>query len=132
VKDVQPIVPQARAAESERWWFSQGVSAGGFLLCSGQIGVRPDGTLPADPREQFEQAFENVAELLTAAGLSREHVVDMTTYHVGSPEHLGTFSSVREGWVGEWRPAWTAIGVATLASPDALVEIKVTAWAGAP
>ena len=126
----QLVVPAMRAEESERWKFSQAVRVGGFLLCSGQIGIMPDGSVPTDPREQFEWAFHNVAVVLEAGGLSRHHVVDMTTFHVGFPEHFDTFAAVRERWLGDVRPAWTALGVAALASPNALVEIKVTAWKG--
>ncbi len=126
----QLVVPPTRAAECERWKFSQAVRVGDFLLCSGQIGIMPDGSVPTDPREQFEWAFRNIAVVLEAAGFSRQHVVDMTTFHVGLPEHFGTFAAVRERWLGDVRPAWTALGVAALASPDALVEIKVTAWQG--
>ena len=127
----QPVVPTSRTAESERWKFSQAIRAGDFLLCSGQIGIMPDGTVPTDPPEQFEQAFGNIAVVLEAAGFSWHHVVDMTTFHVGLPDHFGTFAAVRERWLGDVRPAWTALGVAALASPDALVEIKITAWKGA-
>jgi enamine deaminase RidA (YjgF/YER057c/UK114 family) len=132
VTRAQPIVPESRAAESARWKFSQAVRTGDLLFCSGQIGITSDGVVPADPREQFEQAFDNVATLLAAAGLERHHVVDMTTYHVAIAQHLKVFTAVRARWLGDVRPAWTAIGVAALAAPDALVEIKVTAWAGTP
>jgi enamine deaminase RidA (YjgF/YER057c/UK114 family) len=129
---MQPVVPAARTAESQRWKFSQAVLVAGFLLCSGQIGNLPDGSIPADPREQFERAFENIDAVLAEAGFSRQHVVDMTTFHVGLPDHLRTFGAVRERWLGDVRPAWTSLGVAALASPHALAEIKVTAWKGAP
>jgi enamine deaminase RidA (YjgF/YER057c/UK114 family) len=117
------------AAQSHRWKFSQAVSVGHILFCSGQIGAAADGTIPDDPRAQFEQAFENVDDVLSAAGLSVADVVDMTSYHVDLEQHLAAFAGVRERWVGSARPAWTSIGVAQLAAPKALVEVKVTAWA---
>ena len=53
--------------------------------------------------------------------------VEMTTFHVGLAEHLAAFARVRAKWVQEPYPAWTAVGVAELAAPAALVEVKVVA-----
>jgi enamine deaminase RidA (YjgF/YER057c/UK114 family) len=116
-------------AQAQRWKFSQAVLAGQILFCSGQIGAAADGTIPDDPQAQFEQALQNVNEVLAAAGLSIEHVIDMTSYHVDMDQHFATFASVRDRWAGSARPAWTALGVAQLAARQALVEVKVTAWA---
>ena len=46
---------------------------------------------------------------------------------MGLTAHVATFAGVRAKWVQEPYPAWTAIGVAELAAPDALVEVKVVA-----
>ena len=50
---------------------------------------------------------------------------EMTTFHVGVLEHIATFMHVKDGFVKEPYPAWTAVGVTELAF-GALVEIKVT------
>ena len=57
-------------------------------------------------------------------------VVEMTTFHVDFDEHLGTFMKVKDRYVNEPYPAWTAIGVSALAF-GSLVEIKVVARVGA-
>jgi enamine deaminase RidA (YjgF/YER057c/UK114 family) len=42
-------------------------------------------------------------------------------------QHMGAFSRVRERFIEEPYPAWTAVGTTELALPGALVEIRVTA-----
>ena len=42
-------------------------------------------------------------------------------------DHLGTFMKVRDEFVSEPWPAWTAIGITELAISGARVEIRVTA-----
>jgi len=121
------IIPDSQRSTNERYRFSAAIRSGEVLRCSGQIGNASDGSLATDPAAQFEQAFTNVAEVLAEAGGSWADVVEMTTFHVGLAEHLATFAGVRAKWVQEPYPAWTAIGVAELAAPAALVEVKVVA-----
>jgi enamine deaminase RidA (YjgF/YER057c/UK114 family) len=121
------IIPEAQRRTNERYRFSAAIRSGEVLHCSGQIGNAADGSLATDAAAQFEQAFANVAEVLAEAGGSWADVVEMTTFHVGLAEHLATFAGVRDRWVEEPYPAWTAIGVAELAAPGALVEVKVVA-----
>ncbi len=121
------IIPEAQRRTNERYRFSAAIRSGEMLHCSGQIGNAADGSLATDAAAQFEQAFANVAEVLAEAGGSWADVVEMTTFHVGLAEHLATFAGVRDRWVEEPYPAWTAVGVAELAAPAALVEVKVVA-----
>jgi enamine deaminase RidA (YjgF/YER057c/UK114 family) len=123
----EAIVPESQRSTNERYRFSAAIRSGDVLRCSGQIGNCADGSLATDPAAQFEQAFANVADVLAEAGGSWADVVEMTTFHVGLAEHLATFAGVRAKWVQEPYPAWTAIGVAELAAPAALVEVKVVA-----
>jgi enamine deaminase RidA (YjgF/YER057c/UK114 family) len=68
-----------------------------------------------------------VKSVLAAAKLDFGDVVELTTFHVGLREHLGTFVAVKDRYLEAPYPAWTAIGVVELAVPGALVEIRVTA-----
>ena len=45
------------------------------LFISGQVGVAPDGTLPAGFALQLDQAMDNVEALLAAAGMTKADVV---------------------------------------------------------
>jgi enamine deaminase RidA (YjgF/YER057c/UK114 family) len=105
------------------------VIVGPWVLCSGVVGRRDDGEIPEDPEEQYRAVFDIITGRLAAAGASWAAVVDMTTYHTRfeRTELFETFRRVREDYVVEPYPAWTAIGVAALFSPTTLVEVKVTA-----
>ncbi|MGK0273337.1 MAG: enamine deaminase RidA (YjgF/YER057c/UK114 family) [Cocleimonas sp.] len=51
----------------------------------------------------------------------------MITYHVGLRANLESFMSVKDEFIFEPFPAWTAVGVSELAKEGAIVEIRVTA-----
>ncbi|WP_245819056.1 RidA family protein [Marivita hallyeonensis] len=106
---------------------SPAIRSGDLLFVTGMTGSLPDGTMPNEPEQQFTKAFDKIAEVLRAAGLDFGHVVDMTSYHVGIRTHFDCFASVRNRYVVEPYPAWTAVGVAELRRSGALVEVKVTA-----
>ncbi len=107
--------------------FAPAVKAGTRLFCSGVIGIGPDGKAPADPETQFTQAFESLGSVLKTAGLSFADVVEMTTFHVDLRKNIAAFSKVKDRYLKEPYPAWTAIGITELAFPGGLVEIKVIA-----
>lgn len=101
--------------------------AGGLVFCSGQIGLAPDGTVPADPAEQFAAAFAGLSRVLAPHGCTLADVVDLTTFHVGYPAHMGAFMAARGDAMQGASATWTAIGVAALGYPGSLVEIKAIA-----
>jgi enamine deaminase RidA (YjgF/YER057c/UK114 family) len=121
------VIPASMQAMYDRFHFAPAVRSGGLLLCSGQIGIGPDGRAPADPTEQFTLAFEAVKAVLAEARLGFSNVVEMTTFHVGLQQHLGAFMAVKDRYLPAPFPAWTAIGVSELAFPGGLAEVRVTA-----
>jgi 2-iminobutanoate/2-iminopropanoate deaminase len=105
------------------------VGAGGrWLVLSGQIGMRPDGSLPQDPVEQVAVALENVRRNLAAAGMDVTNVVKLNTYLVGDVDAQGRAAAVG-AFLGEHVPTQTLLYVARLAAPALRVEIE--AWAHA-
>jgi enamine deaminase RidA (YjgF/YER057c/UK114 family) len=120
------ILPAADKAQYERFHFAPAVRANGLILCSGQIGSGPDG-VPDSAEEEFRNAWRSVGRVLEEAGLSYGDIIEYTTYHVDMHDHLGTFMKVRDEFLAEPWPAWTAIGTTGLAIPGARVEIRVTA-----
>jgi enamine deaminase RidA (YjgF/YER057c/UK114 family) len=76
---------------------------------------------------RLEESLRALALTLAAAGLDFTDVIEMTTYHVHLQQHWMTFVKVKDEFVHEPYPAWTAVGVTELARPGALIEIKVTA-----
>jgi enamine deaminase RidA (YjgF/YER057c/UK114 family) len=102
---------------------------GDRLYLSGQIGISEDGSVSDDPETQFTVAFEHVKAVLEGAGKTMDDVVEMTTFHVGLQEHAAVFMAVKDRYMKEPYPAWTAIGITELFIPGGLVEIKVIAVA---
>ena len=120
------VIPDGMQNFYEQFHFAPAVRVGRRVFCSGQVGNGPDGKLDPDPAVQINTAFEQVRSVLEEAGASFADVVEMTSFHVGFNEHIGIFMQVKDGFVKEPYPAWTAIGGSELAF-GALVEIKVTA-----
>lgn len=112
---------------TERFKYSNHIRAGDLVFISGQVGLDESGSCPADPAEQYRLAFESLGRVLADAGCTPEDLVDLMTFHTGYPDHIEEFMAAKAAFQGEGRPAWTAVGVATLAMPETLVEIKATA-----
>jgi enamine deaminase RidA (YjgF/YER057c/UK114 family) len=132
MKQTDLVVPGSMRVMYDRFHFAPAVRADEWLLCSGQIGTGPDGRGIADPEEQFTAAFEGVGAVLARAGLGFGDVVEITTFHVGLMQHIATFMRVKDRYLPEPYPAWTAIGVVELAVPGGLVEIRATARRATP
>lgn len=56
-----------------------------------------------------------------------DDIVEMTTYHVGLKDHFEDFKRIKDEFIKEIYPAWTAIGISELAVEGALIEIRVIA-----
>ncbi|MDR8729351.1 RidA family protein [Burkholderia pseudomultivorans] len=107
--------------------YSPAVTAHGLVFIAGQIGLRADGSIPESPAEQIDAAFRRVDAILAHLGLDFSDVVELVSYHVDLSTHLATFRAVKERYVRADFPAWTILGVAALARPELIVEIKVVA-----
>jgi 2-iminobutanoate/2-iminopropanoate deaminase len=107
--------------------YSQAIRAGDFVFLSGQIGIDPEaGKITAkDAVGQTTQALKNIRAILTAAGLTSEHVVKTTIFLAD----INDFASVNEAY-GEFfhedPPARSTVQVARLPM-DAKVEIEAIA-----
>lgn len=106
--------------------------AGDLLFVSGQVGLDESGQPQTDPAAQFRAAFAALRAALATAGAQPEDVVDLMSYHTNYPEHVQEFIAAKNEFQGAGRPSWTAVGVANLAMPDTLVEIKAVAYLPQP
>ena len=97
-----------------------------LLVISGQVGMMQDGTIPEDPYEQIDLAFENIFRNLHAANMDVNHLVKLTYYLVGEFDTAKRREIVLSKLQGH-QPCSTLIYVAALASPQFKVEID--AWA---
>ena len=126
---------ERRAIEPDAWgadleWYretrlSPAVQVGDLLFVAGCTGA----TAAVDgPRAQMRRAYEEIGQVLDAAGASWEDVVSMTTYHVHFRRDIDAMTEIhREFVTKEPFPAWTAVGVTALYEPEAIVEISVHA-----
>jgi len=112
---------------SERLGYSPAVRAGDLLFIAGQIGIRPDQSVPDDVSEQSRLAFERLGAILAAEGLGFEHLVELVSYHVDIQENFPAFVAVKNRYITRDFPTWTGLGVVGLARPGLMVEIKTIA-----
>lgn len=74
---------------------------------------------------QFKKALQNLSIALVAAKSSIENLLHVKVYIRGEfGDHLPQIGPLLSEYLGTSRPAVTGIGVASLASPDTLVEIE--------
>lgn len=98
----------------------------GLLVVSGQLGLRPDGSLPASFEDETEACFQNLRAILAEADLTFADVVRLNTY-LTDARHLGAYMAVRDRHVGDPPPASTLLVVQALARPEFRIEIEVIA-----
>jgi 2-iminobutanoate/2-iminopropanoate deaminase len=115
------------AAPPQNSTYSQAVRLGDLIFISGQLGARPDGTLPAGFAAQARQAFENVGTVLRAAGSSLELVAKVNIYVTD----FGRLREMNEIYPDYFRhrPAKTTVEIARL-DKGAQIEVEVVAAAG--
>jgi enamine deaminase RidA (YjgF/YER057c/UK114 family) len=104
-------------------------SGAATVYVSGQVGIRPDGSIAEGLAAQAIVAFENLGAALAAAGASPRDVAKTTTYVVGySVDDRAAFIEARSRVFGDDQPpASTLLGVAALARPDLLIEVEAIA-----
>ena len=94
-----------------------------WVYISGQVGIRPDGTLAEDARGQIDQVWVNLGLQLEAAGLSRENIVKVNVF-LTRREDIDYYRESRGAFLGDSPPASTLLFVAGLADPAMVVEIE--------
>ena len=125
--DKKSIVPPALQGCYTDWHFSPAIKSGDFLFVSGCTGAMPGEPISPNIEEQIRNSFRKIEISLNETGLTFSDIVDMTTYHVGLKEHLEDFKRIKDEFIHEIYPAWTAIGISELAVEGALIEIRVIA-----
>lgn len=97
-----------------------------MVFVSGQVGMRPDGSVPASFADQVELVFQNIRSCLAAHGLGMESVVKLTLYILPGQD-VPLMREIRQRHFGEHRPASTAIFVPQLINPEFLLEVEAVA-----
>ena len=97
-----------------------------LLILSGQVGMRSDGTVPEDPFEQLDVAFENILRNLEAANMGVKDILKLTYYVVGEMDTVKRREVIASKLQGH-KPCSTFLYVAGLASP--VYRVEIDAWA---
>lgn len=109
--------------------YSHGVdipSSARVVMLSGQVAMRPDGTVAEGIEAQTEQVWNNIRLCLADAGLGIGDIVKITSY-LTRPQDLAKFGEVRNRHLGAHRPTSTLLVIQALARPELLVEVEVVA-----
>jgi enamine deaminase RidA (YjgF/YER057c/UK114 family) len=113
--------------------FAAAVWAGNTLYISGQIATPASG----DTKAQALIVFSKIQTILKDQGLGMGDVVSMRVFLVGDPANGGkmdfaAMNAVFSQFFGTKdqpnKPARTAMQVAALAAPGALIEVDAMAW----
>jgi 2-iminobutanoate/2-iminopropanoate deaminase len=107
--------------------YSQAIRAGQLLFLSGQVGFDPaTGQLvPGGISEQTHRVLQNIAAILSAAGLSFDHVVK-TTVFLADMNDFAAMNDIYASYFESPAPARSTVQAARLPR-DARVEIEVIA-----
>jgi 2-iminobutanoate/2-iminopropanoate deaminase len=100
---------------------------GNLVFVAGQTGRHPrTGELGKDIREQTRNTLERIKAVLEAAGSSLDHVLTATTY-LTRRDDLAAYNEEYAKYFPHDKPARTTVTVASLNTPELLIEITVTA-----
>ena len=97
-----------------------------LLFLSGQLGIRPDGTVPEAVEAQAALAFAAIDALLKDAGLGRDAVLRLSVF-LTEATYREDYMAVRDRWVADPPPASTLLIVKALAVPACKIEIEAIA-----
>ena len=99
-----------------------------WIYVSGQVALDAEGTLVGvgDMRAQTERVFENLRAILGSNGATFGDVVKVTTF-VTTLDDLAGMREVRGRYLSAELPASTAVQVAALVLPEALIEVDIVA-----
>ena len=105
------------------------IARGRTVFVRGQVGQDLESAVNVgvgDPVAQAEQAMRNIAQLLSEAGASLEHICKITIYLTDPRFREPVYRVIGRVLRGVY-PVSTGIVVAALARPEWLVEVDVTA-----
>lgn len=126
----QRIIPPGTEVLYDHYHFAPAVRAGNLIWISGQVGI--DATFAAGETvaDQARLAFEAIKVTLAAAGATLADIVELMTFHTDLRGEIEDFMKVKDEYIPDNFPAWSALGVTQLAAPEYKLEIRVVAVAG--
>lgn len=92
------------------------------LYTSGQLGIKPDGSLAEGIEEQTRWALRNLVAVLEEVGMGPENLVKIRHF-LTEQAYLQTVEAACVEVLGDAEPASTLVVVKSLAMPDFLYEV---------
>lgn len=106
--------------------YSQAIKTDGMVFCSGQIGLKVDGSIVGNGISvQTAQVLKNLTGILEKAGSSIGKVVKTTVY-LKSMADFGEMNKIYEDFFKDIKPARSTVEVSNLPR-NALIEIDCIA-----
>ena len=106
--------------------YSQAIVSGNMVYCSGQIPIDPQtGNIPEGVSAQAHQVFNNIKNLLNAAGSDIDKVIK-TSVFIKDMNDFAEINSIYAEYFTEPYPARSCVEVARLPK-DVLLEAEVIA-----
>jgi 2-iminobutanoate/2-iminopropanoate deaminase len=101
----------------------------GLIFISGQVDWDTDfQTHNHDMKTQTANAAKHLITVLEAANSSVDNILQLRVYVRGEvADHMADIVPIIASTLGTSRPALTGIGVASLATPETLIEIEAVA-----
>lgn len=99
---------------------------GTLLVTSGQLGIRPDDTIPESVEDQAEICFQAIGAILEEAGMSFADVIRIGGF-VTRRDDFAPYMAVRDRYTRDPRPVSTLLIVTGFTRPEFKVEVEVTA-----
>ena len=107
--------------------FSSAVRAGDYIFVSGNAGVvDKDGRKIREIKAQTRQTFENIKQVLEAAGSSLSDVVKVTVF-ITNIDDFAQMNEIYKGYFTKDRPARSTV-VNGLVNRDMLIEIECVVY----
>ncbi|KAK9462760.1 Endoribonuclease L-PSP/chorismate mutase-like protein [Lipomyces oligophaga] len=127
LKMTDPAIKIISAAGSAapRAPYSQATAVNGFIYCSGQIPMTPDGTILTEIKAAARQSLENLKTVLEAGNSNINKIFKVNIY-LTDMAHFADVNEVYVQFFGEHRPARTCIAIKQLPL-GAIIEIECIA-----
>lgn len=126
---MKALTPQSIAPPFARYVHGVEIPAHARIVrTSGQLGVRPDGSVPAGAEDQAGVCFDNLTAILASADMSAAHVVHLSAF-VTDRAHMAGYMAARDAFLADVSrvPASTLLIVSGFTRPEFLVEVEVMA-----
>lgn len=126
----ETIIPPGTEPLYVGYHFAPATRVGDLIWVSGQVGIDANMKPGEGMEAQAQLAFSALKSTLEAAGSVMEDIVEIMTFHTDLRGEMDAFTKVKDEYLPDRYPSWTAVGVTQLAMPEFKVEIRAVAVAG--